>query len=221
VLRRGTCLWRVHRADRQPSEFKSELADPHFGGSRFDATPDHCYPYWYAGVEEETALCETLLRDICADDYGFRVIPRAAVESKVLSAVTLTADLTLVSLLSGADLGAIAQDSWLIRADGSQYAQTRVWGHWLRQRAPEACGFIWASLRNQGGRAIVLFGDRCAAAHGDSHARALLYPIPPLTVCLDDKAGAAWLMERLRAFRVSIAPPPPADAGPAGGGLVF
>lgn len=208
VLRRGTCLWRVHRTGRSPLAFNPNPADVLFGGARFDATPDDKYPFWYAGVEEETALTEVLLRDVIADERGDRVIPRATVEQKTFSGLTVTADLTLVSLITGEDLAAIGQDAWLVDAGGSQYAQTRAWAHWLRRQAEWACGIAWSSHRNRGGTAIILFGDRCAAVFGADYERAVLYEVPPLATGLGDEAGAKWLAERLRRFRIGIAPPP-------------
>jgi len=181
--------------------------DALFGGARFDATAGHEYPFYYAGLDEETALAETLLRDVHPDDHGTRMVPRVAVQGRRVSGLAVTSDLTLVSLISGADLAAIGQDAWLVTASGSEYAQTRGWAHWLRGQAEWACGFAWSSLRNMGGTAIILFGDRCAAAVGKDYEQTLLHDIPPLAVDLDDKAGAEWLTERLKAFRVGIAPP--------------
>jgi hypothetical protein len=212
LLRRGTCLWRVHKRARRPWAFNRFPGDALFRGARFDATAGHAYPFYYAGLDEETALCECLLRDVHPDDRGTRALPRAAVEGRRIGGLAVTSDLTLVSLISGADLAAIGQDAWLVTAAGAEYAQTRGWAHWLRGQAEWAHGFAWSSLRNMGGTAIVLFGDRCAAAFGDDYEETLLHDIPPLAVDLDDKAGADWLTERLKAFRVGIAPPALAPA---------
>jgi hypothetical protein len=209
LLRRGTCVWRVHATTRRPWAFKPHPVDALFGGARFDATPGHEYPYYYAGLDEETALAETLLRDVHPDDHGMRVLPRIAVQGRCMSGLAVTSDLTLVSLISGADLAAIGQDGWLVTASGSEYAQTRGWAHWVRSQAEWACGLAWPSLRNMGGTAIILFGDRCAAAFGKDYEQRLLHDIPPLAVDLGNKAGADWLTERLKALRVDIAPPAP------------
>ena len=213
LLRRGTCLWRVHAPGRQQQSwaFNPRPANALLGGARFDATPGHEYPYYYAGLDEETALAETLLRGVHPDDRGTRLVPRSAVEGRRISALAITSDLTLVSLISGADLAAIGQDAWLVTAGGSEYAQTRGWAHWLRDQAEWASGFAWSSLRNMGGTAIILFGDRCAAAFGKGYEQRLLHDIPPLAVDLGDNAGADWLAERLKAFRIGIAPPPSAN----------
>ena len=216
LLRRGTCLWRVHLSKRRPGGFNPCPAHALFGGARFDATRGHEYPFYYAGLDEETALSESLLRDLPPDDHGTRVLPRVAVEGRRISGLTVTSDLTLVSLISGADLAAIGQDFWLVTAAGSEYAQTRGWAHWLRDQAEWAHGFAWSSLRNMGGTAIILFGDRCATAFGKDYEQTLLHDVPPLHVDLDNMAGADWLTKRLKAFRVGIAPPVSASANGTG-----
>src|SRR5690349_21092749 len=85
VLRRGSCLWRVHpHPAYTASSFKTKLADVLYDGARFDATEADPYPFLYAGLSEETALAETLLRDIPPDDRGYRSVPRAAVSDRRL-----------------------------------------------------------------------------------------------------------------------------------------
>jgi hypothetical protein len=129
-----------------------------------------------------------------------------AICGRRISGLAVTSDVTLLSLRSGQDLAAIGQDTWLLSAAGSEYAQTRGWAHWLRDKASWAHGFAWSSHRNMGGTAIILFGDRCAASFGDDYEHTLLHEIPPLALDLFDDPGADWLTERLSAFRVGIAP---------------
>jgi len=206
-LRRGTCLWRVHSQARSPRSFKSSAADPLFGGARFDATNTDLYAYFYAALDENTAIAETLLRDLEPDEEGMRAIPRKLVTGRALSGLTLTKDLELVSLVTGQDLGSIGQDGWLINAPAREYPQTRAWAHWLRAQATWAQGFVWSSARDQGSLAVVLFGDRCAAGFGPDYARVLLHEVPELAVVLDDKDGAVWLNRLLEPYRAAISPP--------------
>jgi RES domain len=160
--------------------------------------------FCYVALDEATALAETLLRDLPFDERGMRVLTSSAVTDRRISGLTLTRDLELVSLIDGKDLAAIGQDYWLVVANGAEYAQTRGWGHWLRRQADWAHGFIWSSLRDRGGLAIVLFGDRCAAAFGKDYQRALLHEVPELAVDLDDEPGAEWLNKRLEGWRVAV-----------------
>jgi hypothetical protein len=74
--------------------------------------------------------------------------------------VTVTADIEVVSLVSGKDLGALAPDPWLTVADPRDYAQTRHWGHWIRQHATTAGGYMWQSRREPMTMSYILFRDR-------------------------------------------------------------
>jgi hypothetical protein len=212
LLRRGSCLWRVHNRKYCAQAFNSKPSDPLFGGARFDATEADPYPFCYVALDEVTALSETLLRSVPPDERGMRLLSLPEVTGRQISGLTLTQDLELVSLISGQDLAAIGQDGWLVMASGPEYAQTRGWAHWLRRQAAWAHGFIWSSLRDRGGMAVVLFGDRCAAAFGNDYERVLLHNVPELTVDLDNDAGAEWLNTRLNPYRVAVRYP---DGQPA------
>jgi hypothetical protein len=207
LLRRGTCLWRVHRHRYPAQAFNSTRVDPLFGGARFDATDADPYSYYYAALDENTALAETLLREPHRDEWGYHAVPRREVARRQISGLTLTRDLDLVSLISGEDLAAVAQDASLVTATGPEYAQTRGSGHWLRGQAKWAHGFIWESQRNRSGLAIVLFGDRCAQDFGSGYEQVLLHEVTELAIDLDDEAGANWLNEQLRRYRVTVPPP--------------
>ena len=207
VLSRGTCLWRIHRCADAAHNFRSKPSGVVFGGARFDSTDLDPYPFWYAALCETTAVAEVLLRDLHPDERGTRVLTRRAVAERRLAGLTLTQNLDLVSLIAGQDLAAVAQDAWLVTASGHEYAQTRAWAHWLRAQAPWAHGFIWESLRDRGGWAIILFGDRCAATFGASYEESLLHEVPELAVELGDKAGADWLNRLLQPWRVAVEMP--------------
>jgi hypothetical protein len=178
-----------------------------FGGARFDATTADEYPFYYAALDQVTALAETLFRDLYPDDRGMRVLTGPARAGRAMSGLTLTRDVELVRLIDGRDLAAIGQDAWLVTASGADYAQTRAWGHWLRRQAGWAHGFIWDSLRDRGRLAVVLFGDRLAAAFGPHYERALLHEVPELAVSLDDEAETGWLSGLLEPYRVAVEPP--------------
>jgi len=211
LLGRGSCLWRVHDRKYCARSFKAVLADPVFGGARFDATAADQYPFYYGALDQETALAETLFRDLHPDERGMRLLAGAALAGRQLSGLTLTRDLELVSLINGEALAAIGQDAWLVNASGSEYAQTRAWGHWLRSQAKWAHGFIWSSLRDPGRLAVVLFGDRLAAAFGQDYEQRLLHEVPELAMPLDDTAEGEWLNGLLTRYRVAIEPPPDRD----------
>lgn len=63
-------------------------------------------------------MCEVLLRSLPFDsDGGHRLLPRVAFERRSLSFLRLAADVEVVALMSGADLAAVAQDSWLVHTE--------------------------------------------------------------------------------------------------------
>jgi hypothetical protein len=199
VLPGGTRVWRVHKKAYPGHTFNPVDADEHFGGGRFDSTPSDSYPYFYAAFSEVTALAEVFLRGLPFPNRGRRVLQRRAVEDRRLSAVELTDELTLLTLVSSADLAAVSQDDWLVQAEAREYAQTRRWAHWLRDQANWAQGFVWQSKRNIPERAVILFGDRCHPG--------TLRPAALPAIDLDDAVGAEWLNNALAPFHVTIRPP--------------
>jgi hypothetical protein len=207
VLTVGTQLWRVHRQDRSGCTFKTVTANPYYGGGRFDSTKDDPYPYLYAAPGAQTALLETLARGIPFNNNGERLLRRASIAGQRVSVIELVRDLTLISLLTTADLALACQDDWLIRCPAAEYPQTRNWGHWLRAQATWAQGFIWPSSRDLDGRNLILFGDRCATG--------ALREVSELAVDLDDAAGARWLNEQLGPVRIAVRPPMHVPAQPS------
>ncbi|GAA2806632.1 RES family NAD+ phosphorylase [Saccharopolyspora taberi] len=159
VLPAGTELFRVHLTKFDATSFRPDPSDEHFGGGRFDGTERDPYPTYYAAPHSSTALMEYLGRDLRVLSNGLRTAGYAKVKGRQLSAVRTTRELTLVSLLSGPDLAAVAQDEWLIQSE--DYGKTRRWSNWIRQQAEWAHGLVWPSKRDVGKPALVLFGDRC------------------------------------------------------------
>lgn len=202
VLPAGTVLYRVHQKRFPAHSFNPVPSHRYYGGGRFDATDDDRYPYLYAGQSVDVAVAETLLRDLPPDDTGIRQLPQARIVGRRISAICTTADLDLVSLRTGADLGAVAQDTWLTWCDPRDYAQSRHWAHWIRHHAPTAAGYVWLSRREPGLHAYVLFGDRILASalatctdphvpHGDE-------------ADFDTSRGRRGLRNRLNQYNVAL-----------------
>jgi len=203
----GSILWRVTSrpgpaAGGPASPF---LAMPRGGpghdwrtAGRFGPSPRCPYSYCYAALDDLTALCEVLLRGV-----GFsaptRYLLRREVTGRRLVILETRAPLWLVSLADAADLAAARQDSWLIHAESPDYLVTQRWAHWLRGSvAPDGqppAGLVWPAKREPGGRAVLLFGDRC----GGSVVRSSLGERP-----LDDDEGLAWLNRRLALLRTKV-----------------
>jgi hypothetical protein len=209
VWRAGTRLYRVHDHRFSPEAMNPTVRDPHFGGARFDSTPNDVYPYLYAAPTQLTALAETLLRDMPFDGNTLRLLPRRAVSGRRLSQVELTVDVRLVSLVSMPDLNAVQQDDWLVDADAPEYPFTRRWGHWLRESTDWAQGFVWMSKRDRPQQAIVLFGDRFPSPGPDGGSPLRPTGEPPLD--LGSPEGIDRLNAMFRPYRTMIAP----ASGPA------
>ncbi len=194
----GTQLWRVHSTHRLATCFKDQPTDEVFGGGRFDATQTDPYPFLYAAPVPETAILESITRDLPFHPKKFRTIRRENVANLTLSPVLVTEPLTLVSLMTGIDLASALQDQWLIQCESRDYPQTRRWARWLRLQVPAAQGIAWMSRRNVGDQSVVLFGDRCE--------RVLAAASEP-AIDLESEAGADWLNHRLKPYWTRIMPP--------------
>lgn len=194
----GMSLWRVHSTQRRAIDFKDKPTDAVFGGGRFDSMHTDPYPFLYAAPEPETAILETLTRDLPFHFKHFRTIRRITVANMTLSCVLVTEPLTMISLMNGIDLASALQDEWLIQCGSSDYPQTRRWAAWLRQQVPAAQGIAWMSRRNVGTQSMILFGDRC-----DNVLELASEP----AIDLKSAIGADWLNERLKPYRTRIIRP--------------
>lgn len=199
TLPAGTVLSRVHDAADPATSFKPIAADVVFGGGRFDSTQLDVYDYSYAGETDATAVAEALLRDIDANDRGYRFLHKKYWMGRQLSRIRTTADVELVTLLTGADLGAVGVGTWLVDCDPDEYPQSRAWGHWIRSISVGAAGFAWLSKREPGTTSYILFEDRCPPG-------LLVDESGPLAGdCLFDATdGGTWLRDHLARYRVAI-----------------
>jgi len=215
VLPAGTPLWRVHHEPHAATAFNPTLADPHWHGSRFDATARAPFSYLYAAPELSTAVAEVLLRN-----RGFagraRPIRRGSLAGQRLSRIRLVRALRLITLVSSTDLAAIYQDDWIVQAEARDYGKTRRWAAALRDADPTAEGLIWQSRVDRPKLSLVLFGDRCDGAvgldgggdGGDGGGGAIR---------LDDPAGLELLDRVLGPYLAYVEPAPafaPAPTGP-------
>ncbi|MFJ9077402.1 RES family NAD+ phosphorylase [Streptomyces sp. NPDC102278] len=200
TLAAGTTLYRVHSERRAATGFNPVPAHCLYGGGRFDATACDPYAYLYAGLTPEAAVSESVLHSLPFDPAGgARLVPRAAVNGRRLSVLRPTVDLDLVSLVTGQDLAAVHQDSWLVQTEARDYPYTRDWAHWIRAHTdPWARGFLWSSKRDPGARALVLFGDRCPP---DALVATADTPIDFATT-----DGRHWLDEVLSPYHARLAP---------------
>lgn len=200
TLPAGTPLYRVHSARRAAGSFNPLPSHCLYGGGRFDSTSCDPYGYLYAGLTPSAAVSETVLHSLPFDPAGgARLVPRVAVTGRRLSALRLTESVDVVALVTGPDLAAVHQDSWLVQAEARDYPYTRDWAHWIRRHSdPWAQGFLWSSKREPGERALVLFADRCPAT--------LLDPTGEDPVDFATHEGRGVLDELLLPYRARLAP---------------
>ncbi|MFG2616680.1 RES family NAD+ phosphorylase [Streptomyces sp. NPDC048507] len=196
----GTALYRVHSARRAAGSFNPVPSHCLYGGGRFDATSCDPYGYLYAGLTPAAAVSETVLHSLPFDPAGgARLVPRAAVTGRRLSALRLTESVDVVALVTGPDLAAVHQDGWLVQAEARDYPYTRDWAHWIRGHTdPWAQGFLWSSKREPGERALILFADRCPAG--------LLAATGEAPVDFATPEGRGVLDEILLPYRARLAP---------------
>jgi hypothetical protein len=203
VLPSLTELVRIHSIRFESTAFNPTLADPHWGGGRFDATIQDEYGYLYAASTDAAAVSETLLRDLPIDDAQNRLLTRAAIRERRFAWLRTLSDLDLVSLRSGEDLGVLMQDTWLVTAPSREYGATRRWAHAVRSWAPWAQGFVWHSLREPEALAYVFFQDRCPDNCFEEFTTGT--PIPPRgSRRLDQGMGHQHLKAILARYRVAI-----------------
>lgn len=200
TLPQGTGLFRLHGAHRSAAAFNPVPAHPFYGGGRFDATDRDPYGYAYAGLTAAAAVCESLLRSVPFDGAATaRLLPRSAVRGRRLSFLRLAGEVTLVPLVSGRDLAAVAQDTWLTQTEAAHYPFTRHWGHWIRENTgPWAQGFLWPSKREPADHVAVLFADRCPAG--------VLEETGLPAVDFDAPEGERWLNSVLEPYLARVAP---------------
>ncbi|SDC89345.1 RES domain-containing protein [Actinokineospora iranica] len=190
----GSLLWRVHPRDRGVDEF--DVVGPR--AMRFDSL-DGGYSWLYASESEVTALAEWFFPHTSRNGGGVLTVRRREVAGMQVSALRVSRDIAVVSLLSDRDLAAAGVDPVAVTDGPEGFVGSRKHAATLHRELPEAAGIVWASTENLPRRTFLLFGDRVPAG--------VLRPVPELGRDLDDPAGAAWLTETLAPLRARVAAP--------------
>ncbi len=160
-LRAGGLLARIHSAEHGPCEFNHTVPTPEDGG-RFD-TCDGSYGHLYAADGLEGAVAEALMRGIELEDPGPRQVSFSELCSRTFSLVRVMRDLRLVSL-HGPHPAVFGQGPWLTKCEEDDYPLTRQWARALRERSPNAAGFVWRARHDEDALACVLWSDRAGDA---------------------------------------------------------
>jgi hypothetical protein len=193
----------VHRSGRPAHEFQQPRLVTGFGGNRFDGIGRDGHPYLYCSPESGTAIAEHFVRDLDFSVTATRILPRRALRARTASVLRTTRDLDLLSLVTGPDLAAVGQDSWLTAARAPEFDLTRRWAAWLRDKARWAHGLVWQSSVDLPKPTMVLFGDVCGTG--------AVEPDFDMVERLDEPANEGWLRHHLLPHRVVLDPATPLD----------
>lgn len=181
-------IYRVH-----PGAFAATSFNPGGGAGRFHPFVDAAgavVPTQYGSDRLEGALSETTFHDVPVSGPG-RIVLRASLAGRVWSAIRPERPLRLAKL-NGAGLRRLGiERRELIETPSSTYGETVAWARVIHHRT-DVDGLVWTSRQYDDSIAIVLFGDRVAAAD--------LTPLGPSSR-LDNGPGliaVLWAAERAR-----------------------
>ena len=158
--RKDERLLRVYRLEYRATEF-----NPGGSGVRgrfhfFTNAAGTVIPILYGADGEESAIAETVFRDVRSGGVMFR----SRLAGLGLAEVRPNRDLRLIELhgfgLKRLDL----HPHELTSTDPTEYASTVAWAKALHAAATDADGLVWMSHQFNTQRALMLFGDRVAEA---------------------------------------------------------
>ena len=154
----GRPLHRVHAVRFKASEFNASG----MGNARFSPIDDahgRIVPTLYGGNTLHCALMETALRDV-PFVAGLKTFDQSRLQHLVHSVLVPTQDLILADLHSKPLRKLGVERSQLIDTEADTYPRTRRWAAAIHEQAADMQGLLWVSRQDDGGEAIVLFGDR-------------------------------------------------------------
>ncbi|MDN5757519.1 MAG: RES family NAD+ phosphorylase [Tomitella sp.] len=161
TLEEGADVWRVHGA--YPACAVNPTPHPTVpGGGRFDSLTGD-YTYTYLGDSPETAVAETLCRDLPVTGRP-RLVPRSRIVGRRLTRLTVTTPV-LVIALHGPHLAAVGQDAWLTTSAPSDYVLTRRWAAALLAAAPGTSGLVYRCRHDDDRFAWMLTASHTAKTH--------------------------------------------------------
>lgn len=196
VWPKGQPIHRVHLDGYAANGFNPGVA----GNARFSPIQDasgNPIPTLYGGTTFDCAAMETVFHDVPFAP-GTKTVDRKKLEKQLHSILVPARDLVLADLSSVALRKLGVQRNQLIDTEKDCYPATRRWAEAIHAGYPRVQGLCWTSRQDDRALAIVLFGDRVAAAALGAHgaSRSLL------------DAGAAYpevlsLAERIGVLLVS------------------
>jgi hypothetical protein len=136
------------------------------GNARFSpirASDGASIPTLYGGTTFDCAAMETLFHDV-PFAAGLKTFDKQKLVEQVYSQVTPKRDLNLVDLSTTALRKLGVQRNELIDTEKDKYPDTRKWAEAIHAACSRAEGLCWISRQDDRAIAIVLFGERVAAA---------------------------------------------------------
>jgi len=164
---------RVHSISLGECDF-----NPGYGAGRFHPFVDaggNVVTTLYGGADFETAVFETLLRDL----YPGSMIARSELRAYARSIIAPKRDLRLIDLYPTGLKQLRVSARYLLQGDSSTYSTTVQWAQALHQ-ASSADGMIWRSRQLPGHDALTLWGDRIKGAELHTIAGATSLRAPAL-----------------------------------------
>lgn len=159
---KGQVIHRIHLNIYGSGEFNSGLK----GNARFSpikASDGASIPTLYGGTTFDCAAMESVFHDV-AFAAGLKTFDKQKLIDQVYSQVTPRRDLNLVDLSATALRKLGVQRNELIDTEKDKYPGTRKWAEAIHAACSDAEGLCWVSRQDDRARAIVLFGNRLAAA---------------------------------------------------------
>lgn len=197
----GLRFTRIHRDGVAPTDFRiigEGVANGRFRGFRFDATGNATYGVLYAATDDDTAVCETLIRVDATLDEPVEV-NRLSLEDRQVSWFSSVGPLALVDL----DHSSINNNRILTSGPETDYPQTQKWAVAIRRAVPEAHGFFWSSRFNSAGNAFVFFEGPCDARYFERTVQPA--PVVPADSNLLTPGGILWLQPILARHHALLA----------------
>lgn len=155
----------IHRIHLQV--YGSNVFNPGtMGNARFSpikAADGSNIPTLYGGTTFDCAAMETVFHDV-PFAAGLKTFDKRKLIDQVYSQVTPRRDLNLADLSTTALRKLGIQRNELIDTEKDKYPDTRKWAEAIHAARSDAEGLYWVSRQDDRALAIVLFGDRVAAA---------------------------------------------------------
>jgi hypothetical protein len=159
---KGQVIHRIHPQAYGSSQFNPGL----HGNARFSpikASSGANIPTLYGGTAFDCAAMETVFHDV-PFVVGLKTFDKQKLAGHVYSQVTPKRDIKLIDLSVTALKRLGLPRSQLIDTEKNEYPNTRKWAEAFHAACPHAEGLCWVSRQDDRAMAIVIFGDRVAAA---------------------------------------------------------